>query len=144
MGRRLVLSTLSVVVVVVFLLGVPLGVAMRNGIESSADDSLRAEALRVLNTVEVRISLGERVDKQNLERLVSRDRSATVVLTGGQTIALGAPPPDERNPLRVDLTGENGERVTVLESRSRVTRQVHKAWLLILSLIHISEPTRPY
>jgi signal transduction histidine kinase len=131
-GRRLVLSTLSVVIVVVFLLGVPLGVAMRNGIESSAGDSLRAEALRVLNTVEVRISLGERVDKQNLERLVSRDRSATVVLTGGQTITLGAPPPDEGNPLRVELTGENGERVTVLESRSRVTRQVHKAWLLIL------------
>ncbi len=132
MGRRLVLSTLSVVIVVVFLLGVPLGVAMRNGIESSAGDSLRAEAQRLLNTVEVRGQLGESIDKPNLERLVSRDRSATVILTGGQTIELGAPPPDEGNPLRVEMTGDRGEQVIVQESRSRVTRQVHKAWLLIL------------
>lgn len=132
MGRRLVLSTLSVVIVVVFLLGVPLGVAMRNGIESSAGDSLRAEAQRLLNTVEVRGELGEKVDVGSLERLVSRDRSASVVLTGGQTIALGAAPPDESNPLIVKLSGLAGEQVTVSESRGRVTRQVRKAWLLIL------------
>ncbi|MBA3744850.1 ATP-binding protein [Sporichthya sp.] len=132
MGRRLVLSTLSVVVVVVFLLGVPLGVAMRNGIQSSAADSLRAEAQRLLNTVEVRTARGEQVDQESLQRQVSQDRSATVVLTGGQTILLGAPAPDEGNPLRVELTGEQGEQVVVLESRARVTRQVHKAWLLIL------------
>jgi signal transduction histidine kinase len=132
MGRRLVLSTLSVVIVVVFLLGVPLGVAMRNGIESSAGDSLRAEAQRLLNTVEVRGQVGESIDKPILERLVSRDRSATVILTGGVKIELGAPPPDEGNPMRVEMTGDRGEQVIVLESRSRVTRQVHKAWLLIL------------
>ncbi len=132
MGRRLVLSTLSVVIVVVFLLGVPLGVAMRNGIESSAGDSLRAEAQRLLNTVEVRGELGEKVDRGSLQRLVSRDRSASVVLAGGETIALGAAPTNEGNPLTVQLTGQRGEKVTVTESRARVTRQVRKAWLLIL------------
>ncbi|WP_019875688.1 ATP-binding protein [Sporichthya polymorpha] len=132
MGRRLVLSTLSVVIVVVFLLGVPLGVAMRNGIESSANDSLRAEAQRLLNTVEVRIELGEKVDASALARLVSRDRSATVRLPGGENFPLGGPAPDEGNPLRVEMMGQHGEQVTVTESRARVTRQIRKAWLLIL------------
>src|SRR5690349_76127 len=131
MGRRLVLSTLSVVIVVVFLLGVPLGVAMRNGIESSANDSLRAEANRLLGAVEIRQSLDENVDAASLQRLVSTDRSATVVLPGKPNIALGGPAPDEGHPLRVDLTGERGAQVTMLESRGRVDRQVHKAWLLI-------------
>jgi signal transduction histidine kinase len=128
----LVLSTLSVVIVVVFLLGVPLGVAMRNGIESSANDSLRAEANRLLGAVEIRQSLAETVDAASLQRLVSTDRSATVVLPGKPDITLGGPPPQESNPLRVDLTGERGVQVTMQESRGRVNRQVHKAWLLIL------------
>jgi signal transduction histidine kinase len=132
MGRRLVLSTLSVVIVVVFLLGVPLGVAMRNGIESSANDSLRAEANRLLGAVEIRQSLDETVDAASLQRLVSADRSATVVMPGKRDITLGGPAPDEGNPLRVDISGERGAQVTMLESRGRVNRQVHKAWLLIL------------
>lgn len=132
MGRRLVLSTLSVVIVVVFLLGVPLGVAMRNGIESSANDSLRAEANRLLGAVEIRQSLDETVDAGSLQRLVSADRSATVVMPGKPDIMLGGSAPDESNPLKVELTGERGAQVTMLESRGRVNRQVHKAWLLIL------------
>jgi len=132
MGRRLVLSTLSVVIVVVFLLGVPLGVAMRNGIESSANDSLRAEANRLLGAVEIRQSLDETVDSGSLQRLVSADRSATVVMPGKPNITLGGSAPDESNPLKVQLTGERGAQVTMLESRGRVNRQVHKAWLLIL------------
>ncbi|HVE26650.1 MAG TPA: ATP-binding protein [Sporichthya sp.] len=132
MGRRLVLSTLSVVIVVVFLLGVPLGVAMRNGIESSANDSLRAEANRLLGAVEIRQSLDETVDSGSLQRLVSADRSATVVMPGKPNITLGGSAPDESNPLKVQLTGERGAQVIMLESRGRVNRQVHKAWLLIL------------
>jgi signal transduction histidine kinase len=128
----LVLSTLSVVIVVVFLLGVPLGVAMRNGIESSANDSLRAEANRLLGAVEIRQSLDETVDSGSLQRLVSADRSATVVMPGKPNITLGGSAPDESNPLKVQLTGERGAQVIMLESRGRVNRQVHKAWLLIL------------
>ncbi|MGQ0624878.1 MAG: ATP-binding protein [Sporichthyaceae bacterium] len=132
MGRRLVLSTLSVVIVVVLLLGIPLGVAMRNGIESSADDSLRAEAQRLLNTVEVRAELAETVDAPSLQRLVSRERSARVEIPGALPITLGALRPAGDDPLSVQLTGRSGEVITVSESRDRVTDQVRKAWLLIL------------
>ncbi|MGQ0630108.1 MAG: ATP-binding protein [Sporichthyaceae bacterium] len=132
MGRRLVFSTLSVVIVVVLLLGIPLGVAMRNGIESSADDSLLAEAQRLLNTVEDRRAFNETVDAPSLQRLVSRERSATVAIPDALPITLGAPRPDESNPLEVRLTGRSGEVVTIAESRDRVTNQVRKAWLLIL------------
>src|SRR6201999_3025703 len=89
MGRRLVVSTLAVVVVVVLLLGVPLGVAMRNGIESSANDSLRTEAQRLLNTVEVNGELGKPIDPTSLNPLVSHDRSATVTLPDHTVLQLG-------------------------------------------------------
>jgi len=63
---------------------------------------------------------------------VSADRSATVVMPGKPNITLGGSAPDESNPLKVQLTGERGAQVIMLESRGRVNRQVHKAWLLIL------------
>jgi len=132
MGRRLVISTLAVVVVVVLLLGIPLGVAMRNGIESSANDSLRTEAQRLLNTVEVRGELGEPIDRDALDRLVSRNRSAKVTLPGHQVIQLGIAPPTG-NVLSVDVDDRiHGDHVTVLQSSDGVTSQVRKAWLLIM------------
>jgi signal transduction histidine kinase len=132
MGRRLVISTLSVVIVVVILLGVPLGVAMRNGIESSAADAVRAEAQRLLNTVEVRGELGEKIDAASL-RLTDPDRSATVLLAPNQPIIrLGAEVPTSGNPIKQTLHGQRGETVVVYESRKNVTAQTRKAWLLIL------------
>jgi signal transduction histidine kinase len=133
MARRLVVSTLAVVVVVVLLLGVPLGVAMRNGILSSANDSLRAEAQRLLNTIQVRAELGEGIDNESLDRLVSRNRSATVVLEDGRVLTLGAPPQRGGNPLTLTIgDARSGDRVTVAEPRNRVNSQIRKAWLLIL------------
>jgi signal transduction histidine kinase len=130
MGRRLVVSTLAVVVVVVLLLGVPLGVAMRNGIESSANDSLRTEAQRLLNTVEVKGELGQAIDRTSLDPLVSHDRSATVTLPDHSVLQLGATPPKgERLSVSIDVRGDH---VTVVESRNGVTSQVRKAWLLIM------------
>jgi signal transduction histidine kinase len=132
MGRRLVVSTLAVVVVVVLLLGVPLGVAMRNGIESSANDSLRTEAQRLLNTVEVKGELGQAIDRTSLDPLVSHDRSATVTLPDHSVLQLGATPPKgERLSVSID-DNVRGDHVTVVESRNGVTSQVRKAWLLIM------------
>ncbi|MGQ0842589.1 MAG: ATP-binding protein [Sporichthyaceae bacterium] len=133
MARRLVLSTLAVVVVVVLLLGVPLGVAMRNGILSSANDSLRSEAQRVLNTIQVRAELGDAIDSEALNRLVSPNRSATVVLDDDRVLTLGAPPPRGGDSLSLTIgDARSGDRVTVAEPRNRVNSQIRKAWLLIL------------
>jgi signal transduction histidine kinase len=132
MGRRLVISTLSVVIVVVILLGVPLGVAMRNGIESSAADAVRSEATRLLNNVEVRAELGETIDANSL-RLTDPNRSATVTLAPNlPVIKLGAQVPNEDNPITWTATGRLAQTVTVTESRKKVTAQTRKAWLLIL------------
>jgi signal transduction histidine kinase len=132
MGRRLVVSTLAVVVVVVLLLGVPLGVAMRNGIESSANDSLRTEAQRLLNTVEVKGELGQAIDRTSLDPLVSHNRSATVTLPDHSVLQLGVTPPKgDRLSVSID-DNVRGDHVVVLESRAGVTSQVRKAWLLIM------------
>jgi signal transduction histidine kinase len=130
-GRRLVISTLSVVVVVVVLLGVPLGVAMRNGIVSSAHESVRSEAQQLLNTIEIRGERGEKIEKASLERLLSDGRSAHIIIPGTPSFDIGAPAP-EGDAITVPLKGQRGEVVTVSESRSHVTSQTRKAWLLIL------------
>lgn len=130
MGKRLVLSTLAVVVVVVLLLGFPLGVAMKNGIESSANDALHSEAQLLLSEVEVRDELGEPVDSQALARLLSPGRSATVVIDGDDQLTLGTPPGGDT--LSAERAGRGGTTVRVVESRDKVTSQIRKAWLLIL------------
>lgn len=132
MGRRLVISTLSVVVVVVVLLGVPLGVAMRNGIVSSAHESVQSEAQQLLNTIEIRGELGEKIDKASLERLLSGERSAHIIIPGSPELDIGAPEPKGDDPIISTQRGKGNEVVTVSESRDRVTAQTRKAWLLIL------------
>jgi signal transduction histidine kinase len=131
-SRRLVLSTLAVVIVVVILLGVPLGVAMRNAIDSSAHEDVRRDAQGLLDTVEVRAELGEPIDQANLKRYVSADRYAVIVLPAtGTSIKIGTEP-KEREPVVARLTGPQGEVVTVMESRDQVAGQTRRAWLLIL------------
>jgi signal transduction histidine kinase len=131
-SKRLVLSTLAVVIVVVILLGVPLGVAMRNAIDSSAAERVRRDAQGLLDTVEVRAELGEPIDEQSLRRYVADKRFARVVLPAtGKSITIGTEPKED-NPIVARLTGPQGEVVTVMESRSEVAAQTRRAWLLIL------------
>ena len=131
MGRRLVISTLSVVVVVVVLLGVPLGVAMRNGIVSSAHESVQSEAVQLMQTVEFRGERGEPIEKDALERGFPSQRSAHIVIPGSPEIDIGAPAP-KGDTIHATQRGQHGEVVTVSESRARVTTQTRKAWLLIV------------
>jgi signal transduction histidine kinase len=126
------LSTLAVVVVVVILLGVPLGVAMRNAIDSSAHESVRRDAQGLLSTVEVRAELAEPIDAANLDRYVSGDRFARIVLPAtSRPIDIGTEP-KERDAIVAKLTGPQGHIVTVMESRDRANAQIRRAWLLIL------------
>jgi len=131
-SRRLVLSTLAVVIVVVILLGVPLGVAMRNAIDSSAHERVRRDAQGLLDTVEVRAELGEPINAASLGRYVSSERFARVVLPAtGDSIDIHTEP-REPNPIVARLTGPQGEVVTVMESRGEVAAQTRRAWFLIL------------
>jgi len=130
-SRRLVLSTLAVVLVVVALLGAPLGVATSNSIKSNAEESVRQEAQELLTTVEVRSELGDQLDSAQLNQYVSRGRYARVVMPGsGAWITIGKEPP-AGEAITTTLTGAQGQAVTVMEPRLKVNNAIRRAWLII-------------
>ncbi|WTW95209.1 ATP-binding protein [Streptomycetaceae bacterium NBC_01309] len=132
MRRRLINATLGVVLVVVAVLGIPLAFVETNAIETTARDNLKAEASRLLETVELRLAAGEEPDTALLARQVTSPRYATITIPGRPTLAFGSKPKGKS--FDVTMSGAFGEQVTVSESRTRVTREVRESLLLILGV----------
>ncbi len=92
MRRRLLSSMLLVAVIAVLLLGVPLGVVVVRLINDEAAQELRAEATRVLISVEYAISQEQPVDPKQLERNYP-NRFIQVAFRGIEPITVGVEPP---------------------------------------------------
>ena len=117
MRRRLINSTLAVVLVVIAVFGVSLVIVETRTISNSAQESVDSEAVRLVSIVDSRLLGGEQVTPEILReqitagplrrdrdpgRAADRDRQAARRATSSS--------PQER--------GEQGETVTVEESRS--------------------------
>src|SRR5688572_18627788 len=102
MRRRLVTSTLVVVLVVVALLGTPLALVETRSIESRAQGQVRAEASRLLTTIELYRELGERTDARSFIWHVNAGRYAVIRMPGAAPITLGSPVRDD-HPLKAQL-----------------------------------------
>ncbi|MFD6425818.1 ATP-binding protein [Streptomyces sp. NPDC060198] len=129
MRRRLINSTLSVVLVVIAVFGVSLVLVETRTISDSAQESVDSEALRLISVVESRLLGEERITAAVLDEQVVGDRYARVELPGRAPIEVGTHPGG--NAITSVVDGEEGERVTVAESRSAVTREVGRTLLII-------------
>ncbi|MFD6533841.1 ATP-binding protein [Streptomyces sp. NPDC060184] len=129
MRRRLINSTLSVVLVVIAVFGISLVLVETRTISNSAQESVDSEALRLISVVESRLLGEERITAAVLDEQVVGDRYARVELPGRAPIEVGTRPGD--NAITSVVEGEEGERVTVEESRSAVTREVGRTLLII-------------
>ena len=130
MRRRLINSTLAVVLVVIAVFGVSLVIVETRTISNSAQESVDSEALRLISVVESRLLGAERITSQVLAEQVDASRYARVEIPGRTPIEVGERPTDS-NVIRSTETGEQGEKVTVEESRSAVTREVGRTLLII-------------
>jgi signal transduction histidine kinase len=131
-SRRLVLSTLAVVLVVVVLLGAPLGVATTNSIKSNAEESVEQDAQKLLGAVEVRLELDQPVDSAGLKEYVSKGRYAKVILpVTGDSVTVGVQPDKEDKPIIAKRASTQGVYVTVQEPSQRIENAIRRAWLLI-------------
>lgn len=128
MRRRLINSTLAVVLVVIAVFGVSLVIVETRTISSSAQESVESEALRLVSVIDSRMLANETVGPQALAGIGS-DRYARVDIPGRDAIELGARP--DGSVIRGTATGERGESVLVEESRSTVTREVGRTLLII-------------
>ncbi len=129
MRRRLINSTLAVVLVVIAVFGVSLVIVETRTISASAQESVESEALRLISVVESRLLGEETINSGVLAEQIDPDRYALIEIPGREPISVGDRPTG--SVLRATETGEGGEKVTVEESRSSVTREVGRTLLII-------------
>ncbi|SED73714.1 Signal transduction histidine kinase [Streptomyces sp. 3213] len=129
MRRRLIQSTLAVVLVVIAVFGVSLVIVETRTISNSAQERVDSEALRLASIVDSRILGAEIVDSEVLRTQVTEDRYAVIRIPGDPVIEVGTEPAGDV--IRSTAKGEEGETVTVMEPRSTVTREVGRTLLII-------------
>ncbi|MEU4998435.1 ATP-binding protein [Streptomyces sp. NPDC021622] len=131
MRRRLISSTLAVVLVVIAVFGVSLVVVETRTISSSAQERVTSEAVRLAGIVDSRLISDERINAGILLDVagVDNDRYALIEIPGRAPIEIGSRPGGDV--IRATADGEEGERVTVEEPRTAVTQEVGRTLLII-------------
>ena len=132
MRRRLIQSTLAVVLVVVAVFGISLVIVESRTIENSAHESVNSEALQLVSVVESRIVAGEKVTPQRMGTTIPENRYVRIEVPGQRPIALGTRP--EGRVIEASETGGHGERVTVRQAYSSVQDEVGRTLLIILAV----------
>ncbi|MFI7414892.1 ATP-binding protein [Streptomyces sp. NPDC049627] len=129
MRRRLIQSTLAVVLVVIAVFGVSLVIVETRTITNTAQERVDTEAVRLISIVDSRLLGDETVDAKVLRDQIQGDRYAEIRIPGKPLIEVGTRPTGEVISAR--QTGEEGETITVQEPRSSVTREVGRTLLII-------------
>ncbi|MFF1305253.1 ATP-binding protein [Streptomyces sp. NPDC058307] len=132
MRRRLIQSTLAVVLVVIAVFGVSLVIVETRTISNSAQERVDSEAIRLAGIVDSRLFAAEDVTAEILRDQVAQERYAVIRIPGKDPIEVGARPAGEV--ISSTEKGEEGETVIVEEPRSSVTREVGRT-LLIIGLV---------
>ncbi|WP_030716502.1 ATP-binding protein [Streptomyces sp. NRRL F-2580] len=129
MRRRLINSTLAVVLVVIAVFGVSLVIVETRTITSSAQDRIESEALRLVGIVEANVLEHKPIDPVALAEQLDAGHYARIAVPGQRAVEVGAPIPD--SVIRGTARGEQGEVVTVEESRSTVTKEVGRTLVVV-------------
>ncbi|MCW2871747.1 ATP-binding protein [Actinacidiphila oryziradicis] len=132
MRRRLITSTLAVVLVVIAVFGVSLVIVEARTIENSAKDSVQSEAVRLVGIVENRLVGKEKINSEVLKPQITQNRYAIVKISGRAPIATGTRPTGQV--IASTASGEHGESVTVEEPRSVVSEEIGRTLLIILAV----------
>lgn len=132
MRRRLISSTLAVVLVVIAVFGISLVIVETRTIESSAQESVDSEAVRLAGSVDSRRAGGEKVDTGSLAQQVAADRFAVVRIPGSAPIEIGTRP--SGRVISATQRGDDGSSVLVEESRSKISQEIGRTLLVILAV----------
>ncbi|MFI1799034.1 ATP-binding protein [Streptomyces sp. NPDC020379] len=132
MRRRLINSTLAVVLVVIAVFGISLVIVETRTIENSAQESVQSEAVRLESIVDSRLVGGERVESGILSEQITPQRYARIEIPGRPVIEIGTRP--KGGLITAELKGGQGETVRVEASRSTVSREVGRTLLVILAV----------
>lgn len=129
MRRRLINSTLAVVLVVIAVFGVSLVIVETRTITSSAQERVESEAARLVAIVDSRLMGADRISVGILGDQVGTERYARIDIPERAPLEIGTKP--EGDVIEASAKGEQGETVTVEEPRSTVTGEVGRTLLMI-------------
>ncbi|MFE9684951.1 ATP-binding protein [Streptomyces sp. NPDC002701] len=132
MRRRLINSTLAVVLVVIAVFGVSLVIVETRTISNSAQERVDSEAVRLVSIVDSRLIGHEQINASVLKDQVTGDRFARIDIPGRAPIRIGTEPTGDV--ITASRKGEEGETVTVEEASSAVTREVGRTLLIIAAV----------
>ncbi|MGP4010356.1 ATP-binding protein [Streptomyces sp. 4N124] len=132
MRRRLIQSTLAVVLVVIAVFGLSLVIVETRTISSTAQERVDSEAIRLASIVDSRLIATGAVTADVLREQVPAERYAQVRIPGEKPIEIGTKPSGDT--ISATRKGEQGETVTVQEPRSVVTREVWRTLLIIAAV----------
>ncbi|MCZ4513481.1 ATP-binding protein [Streptomyces sp. ActVer] len=132
MRRRLINSTLAVVLVVIAVFGVSLVIVETRTISNSAQERVDSEAVRLVSIVDSRILGDELISAGVLKDQVTGDRYARIEIPGRADIHIGDKPTGDV--IKSTRKGDQRETVTVQEPRSAVTREVGRTLLIIAAV----------
>ncbi|MFF4954401.1 ATP-binding protein [Streptomyces chattanoogensis] len=133
MRRRLINSTLAVVLVVIAVFGISLVIVETRTIEAGAQESVASEAVRLVGIVESRLGSGEKITPEILSEQITAKRYAQIRVPGRPgPIEIGRRPAGDVIEKRV--RGDRGESVVVQESRSTVSAEIGRTLLVILAV----------
>ncbi|MEU9302557.1 ATP-binding protein [Streptomyces sp. NPDC048269] len=129
MRRRLIQSTLAVVLVVIAVFGVSLVIVETRTITSSAQDRIESEALRLVGIVEANVLEKQPVDPQALADQLDIGHHARITIPGRPAVEVADR--IDGDVIRGTARGEQGEIVVVEESRSTVTKEVGRTLAVV-------------
>ncbi|KUL42588.1 histidine kinase [Streptomyces sp. NRRL F-4489] len=132
MRRRLINSTLAVVLVVIAVFGVSLVIVETRTIQAGAQESVASEAVRLVGIVESRLGSGEKITPEVLSEQITAHRYAVIKVPGKPRIEIGRRPAGDV--IESTVHGDRGEAVTVQESRSTVSAEIGRTLLVILAV----------
>ncbi|MEU6078921.1 ATP-binding protein [Streptomyces sp. NPDC047108] len=132
MRRRLINSTLAVVLVVIAVFGISLVIVETRTIENSAQESVDSEAVRLVSIVDSRLLGGERVSARVLGNQITPNRYARIEMPGKKPVEVGKRPSGDV--IEARERGEEGETVIVQEPASTVSGEIGRTLLIILAV----------
>ncbi|MFD7922357.1 ATP-binding protein [Streptomyces sp. NPDC059740] len=132
MRRRLINSTLAVVLVVIAVFGISLVIVETRTIQAGAQESVASEAVRLVGIVESRLSGGEKLTQGILREQITAHRYAEITVPGRPTLHIGDRPSGEA--ISWTVHGDRGETVTVKESHAAVSAEIGRTLLIILAV----------
>ncbi|HEV3169305.1 MAG TPA: HAMP domain-containing sensor histidine kinase [Actinocrinis sp.] len=125
-------STVSAVLIVVILLGVPLAIIDTMRISESEHALLNQEVQRIGFVVDLQLA-GNSFNAQALKQYLSPGHSAELVFKNRPSATVGVPPTDHPQSSGT-YVGPTGERVVVMESWSPTETRIRNGLLLILGV----------